>query len=310
MSKKVFIGVGHGGSDPGAVKYFVEKEYTLKVAYALSEILSKNGVDFKLSRTQDVDTEMNSKVKMCNDYNPDLVIDIHFNAGGGQGFEVYYSHVGGTSKTLADNINTEVKKIMSSRGTKTKLGDGGSDYFAIIRETNAPAVLCEGGFVDNWTDSEFIKSNYKKLAEAYAHGILKTLGIKSTSGATNSKPTSKPSNTVDRLYRIRKTWSDLKSQIGAYKDLENAKKACKSGYTVFDWNGKAVYSKKSSTTVSLKIGDKVRVKSGSKDYNGNSLASFVYKTTYKVMEVDKNRIVIGLNGSVTAAVHKDNLTKV
>ena len=310
MSKKVFIGVGHGGSDPGAVKYFVEKEYTLKVAYALSEILSKNGVDFKLSRTQDVDTEMNSKVKMCNDYNPDLVIDIHFNAGGGHGFEVYYSHVGGTSKTLANNINTEVKKIMSSRGTKTKLGDGGSDYFAIIRETNAPAVLCEGGFVDNWTDSEFIKSNYKKLAEAYAQGILKTLGIKSTSGTTNSKPTSKPSNTVDRLYRIRKTWSNLKSQIGAYKDLENAKKACKSGYTVFDWNGKAVYSKKSSATVSLKIGDKVRVKSGSKDYNGNSLASFVYKTTYKVMEVDKNRIVIGLNGSVTAAVHKDNLTKV
>ena len=280
------------------------------MAFALSEVLSKYGVDYKLSRTQDIDTDMDSKVAMCNAYKPDLVVDIHFNAGGGQGFEVYYSRVGGTSKTLAENINNEVKKIMSSRGVKTRLGDSGSDYFAIIRETNAPAVLCEGGFVDNWTDSEFIKSNYKKLAEAYAKGILKTLGIKSTSGATNSKPASKPSNTVDRLYRIRKTWSDIKSQIGAYKDLENAKKACKSGYTVFDWNGKAVYSKKSSATVSLKIGDKVRVKSGSKDYNGNSLASFVYKTTYKVMEVDKNRIVIGLNGSVTAAVHKDNLTKV
>lgn len=305
MSKKVFIGVGHGGSDPGAVKYFVEKEYTLKVAYALSEILSKNGVDFKLSRTQDVDTEMNSKVKMCNDYNPDLVIDIHFNAGGGQGFEVYYSHVGGTSKTLADNINTEVKKIMSSRGVKTKLGDGGSDYFAIIRETNAPAVLCEGGFVDNWSDSELIKSNYKKLAEAYAQGILKTLGIKSTSGTANSKPTAKPSNNVDRLYRVRKSWDNLKSQIGAFKDLERAKKACKTGYTVYDWNGKAVYSK----SVTLKVGDKVRVKSGSKDYNGGHLASFVYKTTYKVMQISGNRVVIGLNGSVTAAVHKDNLTK-
>ena len=37
--------------------------------------------------------------------------------------EVYYSRVGGTSKTLANNINTEVKKIMSSRGVKTKLGN-------------------------------------------------------------------------------------------------------------------------------------------------------------------------------------------
>lgn len=186
MSKKVFIGVGHGGTDPGAVKYITEKEYTLKVAFALSEVLSKYGVDFKLSRTQDIDTDMDSKVAMCNAYKPDLVVDIHFNAGGGQGFEVYYSRVGGTSKTLAENINTEVKKIMSSRGVKTKLGDNGKDYFAIIRETDAPAVLCEGGFVDTKSDADFIKSNYKKLAEAYAAGILKTLGI--STSQTTTKP--------------------------------------------------------------------------------------------------------------------------
>ena len=186
MSKKVFIGVGHGGTDSGAVKYIVEKEYTLKTAFALSEILSKYGVDFKLSRTQDIDTDMDSKVAMCNKYAPDLVVDIHFNAGGGQGFEVYYSRVGGTSKTLANNINTEVKKIMSSRGVKTKLGNGGTDYFAIIRETAAPAVLLEGGFVDSKKDADFIKSNYKKLAEAYAKGILKTLGI--STAASPAKP--------------------------------------------------------------------------------------------------------------------------
>ena len=50
----------------------------------MSEILSKYGVDFKLSRTQDIDTDMDSKVAMCNKYAPDLVVDIHFNAGGGQ----------------------------------------------------------------------------------------------------------------------------------------------------------------------------------------------------------------------------------
>lgn len=186
MSKKVFIGVGHGGTDPGAVKYITEKEYTLKVAFAISEVLSKHGVDYKLSRTQDIDTDMGSKVAMCNAYKPDLVIDVHFNAGGGQGFEAYYSRVGGTSKKLAENINNEVKKIMSSRGVKIRLGDSGSDYFAIIRETVAPAVLCEGGFVDTKSDADFIKSNYKKLAEAYAAGILKTLGI--STSQTTTKP--------------------------------------------------------------------------------------------------------------------------
>lgn len=46
-----------------------------------------------------------------------------------------------------------------------------------------------------------------------------------------------------QLYRVRKTWSDAKSQIGAYSSLENAKKACKSGYSVFNNSGKAVYTK-------------------------------------------------------------------
>ena len=177
MSKKVFVGVGHGGSDSGAVKYIIEKEYTLKVAKLVAEYLKARGVEYKLSRTADVDTDMNSKVKMCNDYKPDLVIDIHFNAGGGKGFEVYRYSGGGTSLTLANNINAEVKKIMSSRGVKTKLGSNGKDYFAIIRDTNAPAVLLEGGFVDSKSDADFIKANYKKLAEAYAKGILKTLGV-------------------------------------------------------------------------------------------------------------------------------------
>lgn len=48
--------------------------------------------------------------------------------------------------------------------------------------------------------------------------------------------------TTKNLYRVRKTWEDAKSQIGAYASLDNAKNACKNGYTVYDWNGKAVYT--------------------------------------------------------------------
>ncbi len=177
MSKKVFIGVGHGGSDPGAVSYIIEKDYTLKTAKAIGEYLKEYGIEYKLSRTADIDTGMNDKVKICNTYKPDIVVDVHFNAGGGTGFEVYYSIVGGTSKKLAENINTEVKKIFTSRGIKTKTGSDKKDYFAIIREADAPAVLCEGGFVDNKSDADFIKSSYKKLAKAYTDGIAKTLGI-------------------------------------------------------------------------------------------------------------------------------------
>lgn len=46
------------------------------------------------------------------------------------------------------------------------------------------------------------------------------------------------------LYRVRKTWYNAASQVGAYTNLENAKRACDkagSGYYVFDENGKVVY---------------------------------------------------------------------
>ena len=45
----------------------------------------------------------------------------------------------------------------------------------------------------------------------------------------------------EEMYRIRKSWADAKSQIGAYRNLKNAKKACPSGYYVFNSAGKVVY---------------------------------------------------------------------
>ena len=54
------------------------------------------------------------------------------------------------------------------------------------------------------------------------------------------------SASTTQLYRVRKSWSDAKSQIGAFASLENAKKACKSGYSVFDNNGNVVYPTKKS----------------------------------------------------------------
>ena len=66
------------------------------------------------------------------------------------------------------------------------------------------------------------------------------------------KPPQKP--TVKNIYRIRKSWADAKSQIGAYSSLENAKKACKTGYSVFDANGVNIYtSKTTASAVPFKI---------------------------------------------------------
>ena len=74
-----------------------------------------------------------------------------------------------------------------------------------------------------------------------------------------------PAKPTEQWYRIRKIWKDAGSQIGAYKNLKNAKKACPSGYSVFDWNGKAVYSRGNTTEypyVGKCTGNSVNIRKG------------------------------------------------
>lgn len=58
----------------------------------------------------------------------------------------------------------------------------------------------------------------------------------------------------------------------------------------------------------IKVGSTVRVKNGALVYGTNTpLSSWVYNSSFKVMEVSGDRVVIGIDGNVTAAVSKDEL---
>jgi N-acetylmuramoyl-L-alanine amidase len=178
---KVFLGVGHGGSDPGAVSGAVlEKNLNLPIALSCAEVLRLHGVEVLLSRTTDENDSLNEEIRECNSFGPDLALDIHNNAGGGDGAEAYYHYKGGLSQVLAQNLLSEIIAIgQNSRGIKTKLGSDGRDYYGFIRETVAPAVIVECAFVDNANDMQVIDTEEKRKAMglALAKGILKTLGI-------------------------------------------------------------------------------------------------------------------------------------
>lgn len=181
MVKKVFIGIGHGGSDPGAVANGLkESNLALDIGMRLNTLLKAAGVFTLISRTSDIDDDLSDKISRCNVFDPDLALDIHINAGGGEGWEAFVYSGGGTSKLFAQNIEQEVKKFTLSRGLKTRLNDSGADYFGFIRQVKAPSVILEAAFIDNAKDVERIKTGEgrQKFAEAYAAGILKTLGIK------------------------------------------------------------------------------------------------------------------------------------
>ncbi len=221
---KVYIGVGHGGSDPGAVSgKHKEKAYALDIATACTAELKRHGVAVMQSRTIDETESAAAKVKECNAYAPDVALDIHLNAGGGDGSETYHSIVRGEGEELAKEIEKAFVKIgQNSRGTKVKKNDAGRDYFAMIRQTNCYTVLVECAFIDNKRDVQLVDTlaERQQVGKAIAHGVLAYLGIAIKTAAA---PSSGSSNKVK--YRV---------QVGAYASKTNAeamkKKLTQAGY--------------------------------------------------------------------------------
>ena len=105
----------------------------------------------------------------------------------------------------------------------------------------------------------------------------------------------------DTLYRV---------QIGGYatkaEAIEQQAKVINAGFSCFvtTLSGNVVGS---ATTGGITAGSVVMVKGNAPDYNGKSLASFVYERKHLVKSITGDRAVIVYNGIVVAAIHKDNL---
>ena len=179
---KVFIGVGHGGKDPGAVANgLVESHINLTMALAMQKELVRHGVMVGMSRLHDEDDPLTEEIAEAIAFCPELAVEVHNNAGGGDGFEVYYQTNRFTTRSLAlaQAIEKEILAIgQNSRGCKTRLS-GDADYYGWLRQVPCPAVLCEGAFLDNAADRQSIATQaaQERFGVAYAKGVLALLGI-------------------------------------------------------------------------------------------------------------------------------------
>jgi hypothetical protein len=103
------------------------------------------------------------------------------------------------------------------------------------------SFIVEHGFHDHPAECAFLNNNanLKKLAQAQAKAIAEYFGLKVEAP-------------VENWYRVRKTWEDAKSQIGAFKNLEYAKNRAKeTGLNVYDNSGKCVYTPTTKTVEEL-----------------------------------------------------------
>ena len=182
MAKRVFIGVGHGGADSGAVGRVIEKEANLTIALELKRLLEANGATAGISRERDEDDDLMEEIRECNAFAPDLAVEIHNNSGGGDGFECYVqtNRYEKQSRAAAKAVEARVINLgQNSRGIKTRRNSlDTADYFGWLRLCKAPAVLLEGFFVDSADAADFdTPDKQKRLALAYARGICDYFGI-------------------------------------------------------------------------------------------------------------------------------------
>ena len=107
----------------------------------------------------------------------DIFVSIHFNAGGGQGTEVFYGSEG-NSKSIATNIVNNISSLgFKNRGIKygEYITNQQSGLY-VLNQTDVPAVLVEGFFIDSSDVNKFIDmgpSAYDKIADAIVNGLIK-----------------------------------------------------------------------------------------------------------------------------------------
>ncbi len=173
---RIVIDPGHGGSDPGAEgNGLVEKVKALEYALELGKCLQKLGFTVDYTRTTDVYVSLADRAIRANNFGADIFVSWHFNCFNGiaKGIEVFSIGYVGTGAKLAYAVVAEMAAATGAVNRGAKIAN-----FQVLRDTNMPAILIEGGFLDS-SDADLIKTEeYKRNCMIGAtKGICKVLGI-------------------------------------------------------------------------------------------------------------------------------------
>jgi N-acetylmuramoyl-L-alanine amidase len=162
----IAIDIGHNVSyNGGAVGIRIEDELTKEVGTKVIKKLREQGYVVIETLPQTASSQLDSlqqRVEKANNANADLFASIHFNAGGGQGSEVYI--VANEDLSRAQKVLENIVSLgYANRGVKT------ADYY-VIKNTKMPAMLIECAFVDSQADMQ--RYNAENIATSIVNGLL------------------------------------------------------------------------------------------------------------------------------------------
>lgn len=220
--RKVIIDPGHGGTDSGATgNNLLEKDYNLLISKYMYDRFKQLGIPVAITRDSDTTLSPTDRVNtILNKFGNSsdvILISNHVNSGGGEGAEVIYAlrNRDTLAKRILENIGAagqETRKYYQRRLPS----DTSKDYYFIHRNTgNLEPLIVEYGFIDNTKDVEFLKENYKELAEAVIAAVANYIGVpyKAPNGLiTNTYVVQKGDSLYSIANKLGTTVSELKKE--------------------------------------------------------------------------------------------------
>lgn len=173
---RICFDYGHGGNDPGATyKGRKEKDDNLYIGSRIAKEIRRHGVIVDETRTKDVTMTLRERSNYECKRNYDYFISFHRNAWKpetGSGVETFtYLNTSQKSKNLAKKIQSNLVEIgFINRGVKKA-------NFHVLRETKAPAILMEIGFIDNTEDNKLFDRKKEDIIRGISQAILEQLGV-------------------------------------------------------------------------------------------------------------------------------------
>ena len=200
----ICISIGHGksakgGYDSGALGgNYQEFKIAREIGKYIGEVFKGYACTADVIN-YDATLYLTDRIAHVNKHGYDLAMEIHLNAAGGTGSEVYYKHRSASGKKLAGAISKSIANTFGirDRGAKVKINPAnGTDYFGFVRSCKCESLLIETVFIDTASDRKHVETaaGQRQCAEAIVKAVADFYGIKKkTSTSTNKPTTDKPS---------------------------------------------------------------------------------------------------------------------